>query len=103
MSNVVIQSLVRDVLRDGAVPIVVYFPYMPELALSAKSDNASIPLPTRMLREAGINYHDMTACLIEAGISEGYMAGGHYSPKAHAHIALCLEPVLREEISRLKQ
>jgi hypothetical protein len=101
MSQFVTQHLVRKVLNDGAVPLIVVFPYQYELRMPADPENTDFSLPARMLHNAGLEYYDATDCLIEVGISEAYTVGGHYSPKANAHIAECLEPVLRTQINRL--
>jgi hypothetical protein len=98
-----IQYLVREVLEDGAVPLVVYLPYKDELGISTEPQNALVPLSARMLRNAGIEYFDPTACLIGVKASDAYMKGGHYSPQANTHIADCLQPVLRGMIDGLKR
>jgi hypothetical protein len=103
LSQFVAQRLVREVLKDGAVPLVVYLPYKSELGLSTEPQNAYVPLSARMLRNAGIEYFDPTACLIGVKVSDAYMKGGHYSPKANTHIADCLQPVLRGMIDGLKR
>ena len=97
----VVQRLVREVLEDGAVPLVIYLPY--ELELRTKPETMYGPLSARMLRNASLEYFDPTACLIEVGVSEGYMKEGHYSPRANIQIARCLVPVLGEMIDGLKK
>jgi len=97
----VVQRLVREVLEDGAVPLVIYLPY--ELELRTKPETKYGPLSARMLRNASLEYFDPTACLIEVGVSEGYMKEGHYSPRANIQIARCLVPVLGEMIDGLKK
>ena len=103
LSQFVVQRLVREVVNDGAVPLVVYLPYKDELGISTEPQNAFVPLSARLLRNAGIKYFDPTACLIEVKVSDAYMKGGHYSPQANTHIADCLQPVLRGMIDGLKQ
>ncbi|MDE3220281.1 MAG: hypothetical protein KGO23_13005 [Nitrospirota bacterium] len=103
LSQQVLTTLVRDVREQGAVPLVVLFPYQPELRRAAEYGDKYIPLSVQMLRAAGIDYYDMTTCLIEAKAFDEYMPQSHYSPTANAVIAKCLEPIVREEMSRLKQ
>ena len=103
LSQFVAQRLVREVLKDGAVPLVVYLPYKSELGISTAPQNAYVPFSARMLRNAGIEYFDPTACLIGVTVSDAYMKAGHYSPQANTHIAHCLEPVLRGMIGGLKR
>ena len=103
LSQQVLTTLVRDVREQGAVPLVVLFPYQPELRRAAEYGDKYIPLSVQMLRAAGIDYYDMTTCLIEAKAFDEYMPQSHYSPTANAVIAKCLEPIVREEMGRLKQ
>jgi hypothetical protein len=103
LSQFVAQRLVREVVKDGAVPLVVYLPYKHELGISTAAQNALVPLSARMLRNAGIEYFDPTACLIGVKVSDAYMKEGHYSPQANTHIAHCLEPVLRGMIDEPKR
>jgi lysophospholipase L1-like esterase len=99
----VLTTLVRDVREQGAIPLVVHFPYQWELRKAAKYGDKYIPLSVQMLRAAGIDYYDMATCLIEAKAFDEYMPQSHYSPTANAVIAKCLEPIVREEMGRLKQ
>ena len=103
MSQFVIQDFVREVLKDGAVPLVVYFPTKNDLLRSAEPLNTYEPLAVRMLRNAGIKYFDPTDCLIRIEASDAYMKGGHYSPPANTQIARCLAPVLREMLGEPKR
>ena len=103
LSQFVAQRLVREVLNDGAVPLVVYLPYKFELGISTEPQNNDVPLSARMLRNAGIEYFDPTACLIRVEASNAFMKGGHYSPQANSQIARCLEPVLRGMLNGLKR
>ena len=99
----VLTTLVRDVREQGAIPLVVHFPYQWELRKAAEYGGKYVPLSVQMLRDAGIDYYDMTTCLIEAKAFDEYMPESHYSPTANAVIAKCLEPIVREKMGRLKQ
>jgi hypothetical protein len=99
----VLTTLVHDVREQGAIPLVVHFPYQYELRPAAEYGAKYVPLSVRMLREAGIDYYDMAPCLVEAKASDEYMRGSHYSPRANAVIAKCLEPIVREKMGRLER
>jgi hypothetical protein len=99
----VLAALVRDVREQGAIPLVVHFPYQWELRKAAEYGDEYVPLSVQMLRDASIDYYDTTACLIEAKAFDEYMPKSHYSPTANAVIAKCLEPIVREKMGRLKQ
>ncbi len=99
----VLTTMVRDVRAQGAIPVVVHFPYQYELRPAAEYGDKYVPLSVRMLREAGIDYYDMTPCLIEAKAFDAYMPYSHYSPTANAVIAKCLEPIVREKMGQLER
>lgn len=99
----IITTMVRDVREQGAIPLVVHFPYQFELRLAAEYGDKYTPLSVQILRDASIDYFDTTACLIEAKAFDEYMPHTHYSPTANAVIAKCLEPIVRKEISQLIQ
>ncbi|HJT21685.1 MAG TPA: SGNH/GDSL hydrolase family protein [Nitrospira sp.] len=95
MSRFVVQNLVRTIAADGSIPLVVWLPYRSEIQKLSEPAATEPALAVRMLREAGISYYDATDCLIDAGLSEAYTDGGHYSPKANARLAHCLAPVVQ--------
>jgi len=95
LGQVVVQRLVREVVQDGAVPLVVYLPYKSEVAFSAKSATEELPLSARMLQNARIKYFDPSACLMTIKAADTFMKQGHYSPQANAQIAHCLAPVVK--------
>ncbi|HEY6084124.1 MAG TPA: hypothetical protein VIU63_01945 [Nitrospira sp.] len=101
-SRQVLTSLLDEITRDGAIPIVVYFPYAVELA-AGNPDATDLPLSLKTLRTAGIEYHDVSGCLQKVRTASAYMGGGHYSPEGHLGIAQCLEPVVREVMQRSKE
>ena len=103
LSQFMAQRLVREVVKDGAVPLVVHLPYKNELSISTEPQNAYVSRSARMLRNAGIEYFDPTVCLIGVKASDAYMKEGHYSPQANTQIAHCLEPVLRGMIDGLNR
>jgi hypothetical protein len=96
VSQVVAQRLIREVLHDGAVPLVVYLPYKDELSPSTESQTKAVPLSARMLKSAGIRYFDPTACLSTMRVPDAYMKESHYSPQASANLARCFTPVVRK-------
>jgi hypothetical protein len=96
LGKYVVQRLVQEVLEDGAIPIVVYLPYAKELARPEDPPNKEPALSVRMLQSASIEFFDPTGCSKEVWPSDAYMEGGHYTPKANAHIARCLEPLIRQ-------
>jgi hypothetical protein len=96
LSQLAVRQLVQTVLDDGSIPLIIHLPYLPEVKKSQASSNYS-PLVPKILQAAGIDYIDITRCLIGPDpISGHYMPGGHYSPQAGSVIARCLKPILQE-------
>jgi hypothetical protein len=96
LGQVVGQRLVREILQDGAIPLVVTLPYKEEVPIPGESKTKDVPLSARMLRNAGIQYFDSSACLLTIKVSDAYLKGSHYSPEANARIAGCLRPLVRK-------
>jgi hypothetical protein len=98
LGEAVIKRLVREVLGDGAIPLVVYLPYKDEII--SKRD---VALSARMLQNAGIQYFDPTSCLMAMDVSDAYMKESHYSAEASTHIAGCLSPLVRKMLTAQSQ
>ncbi|BCA55348.1 hypothetical protein W02_24880 [Nitrospira sp. KM1] len=96
-SQLVIRSLVQDIREDGAIPLIVTLPYESEFGVPNERR------PTiQMLTRAGLPYHDMAGCLIDQDSYPKFVpSGAHYSSRANARIAQCLQPVLASEIAHL--
>jgi hypothetical protein len=103
LSQLVIQRLVREIVEDGAIPVVVYLPTKDELRELTVTKTNSMPLAIRLLQRAEIDYVDPSKCLINVKSSEAYLRGGHYSPQSNAEVAHCIEPVLRGKMAHLQR
>ena len=99
----ILTTMVHDLRKQGTIPLVIHLPYQSELQMVADYGEKYVPLSVQMLRDAGIDYYDTTACLIEAKAFAEYSPHSHYSPTANAVIAKCLEPIVKKKISQLKQ
>lgn len=100
LSQIAVRQLVQTVLDDGSIPLIIHFPYLKEVEQSQESPNYS-PLVPKILQAAGVEYIDITRCLIGTDpISAHYMPGSHYSPQAGSVIAQCLKPILQEKVRR---
>lgn len=98
LSQIAVRQLVQTVLDDGSIPLVIHLPYLTEVKKSQELSNYG-PLVPKILQAAGIEYIDITRCLIGTDpISAHYMPGGHYSPQAGSVIAQCLEPILQGNV-----
>lgn len=91
----ILQLLAREVAADGATLLVVHLPYEPEIAPAALPGTTD-PLDTQVLRDAGIEFHQMADCLVKHGGEHDFEPGGHYGPAANAAIAQCLAEIFKE-------
>jgi hypothetical protein len=100
ISQLVVQQLAQEIVKNDAVPVIVYLPTRNELYGPTGPSDSSIPLAVRVLQRAKMNYVDPSPCLLQVNSSEAFLAGAHYSPQANRAVAHCVEPVLRKLISR---
>jgi len=97
----ILKAFVRSAARAGTIPIVVYFPHR-ELKEGTSRTRSLQPMHERVLQEAGIDYTDLTACLLDLPAAERFVSSeGHYSPQANAKVATCLRDVVQEAIALL--
>ncbi|UVT16979.1 MAG: SGNH/GDSL hydrolase family protein [Nitrospira sp.] len=90
----ILKAFIGSVSETGAIPMVVYFP-REEL----ERPNLSLPLGKRVLQHAGIDYTDVTPCLLEVEPNNRFALGGHYSPKGNAAVTKCLTEVVRQAVA----
>ena len=103
LSQLVLQRLVREIVDDGATPVVVYLPTKDELHELTATNTSSVPLAIRLFQRAEMAYVNPTNCLMNVKSSEAYLRGGHYSPQSNAEVAHCIEPVLGGKIAQLQR
>ena len=97
----ILKAFVRSATGAGIIPIVVYFPHG-ELKENASRTRGLQPTHERVLQEAGIDYTDLTTCLLHLDVADRLApSGGHYSPQANARVATCLRNVVQEAIALL--
>src|SRR5690606_6145630 len=88
-----VQRFVLTAQDAGVVPVVAY------LATSGDLRGGRRLIKQRVLAElaaVGVEVHDLTNCLREAGSeSELFRPGGHYSPVANVRVAECLAGIVK--------
>jgi hypothetical protein len=108
VSDAAMGTINGEILRDfvglaraeGTTPIVVYLPARRDLAASRPEGSTSAGLAQEVMRQAAIDYTDLTPCLLALQASERFVVGArHYSPRANAAIARCLSPVVRRHVA----
>jgi hypothetical protein len=96
MSREVFQAFVTRVRADGSIPILVYLPSGDEKLIAGGADS----LATRILRAAGLEFIDLTECLLKVPSAVRRMPGGHLSPKGNEAVASCLHEVVTEQLQK---
>lgn len=92
----ILKAFVRAALREGTIPVAVYFPGKGDL----RRPSSPPTVVQRVLREAGMGYVDPTPCLRKVNPEDRYMPGGHYAPAGNAAVARCLLPVVQGALSQ---
>jgi hypothetical protein len=89
-----IERFVATARRDGAVPLVVYFPSRGDFV---GQDRRTKDQVIDALRARGIDVVNPSACMREAGDASALIVPGgtHYSEAGNARMAQCLLPALR--------
>lgn len=91
----VLKAFIESVRRDGAMPIVVYFPDRFELDSTTPPPHHMMLAP-KILLAAGVDYIDATAC-IKAVPPDRRFRVTHYSVESNAALSKCLpEMILRK-------
>ena len=99
LNTEILKQFVRTAEENDMVPLLVFFPLMPELELSARGSETR---SQRSLKGLNMQVLDTTPCLLDAGtVDNAYLPGDpHYSALGNAAVAKCirsaLEPVLKD-------
>lgn len=97
VNGALLQSFQQSALKAGALPLIVFFPVRENLSGSGGGLTAA----RRVLRQAGLEFTDMTGCVSDVAREERFVASGnHYSPQGNAAVAKCLARVVRERLGK---
>ncbi len=103
ISAELLHAFVRRATAHGSMPIVVYLPARRDFHQPSRDIEEGVKLVHDVLRCAGIEYFDLTPCLLTVSASERFVVtGGHYSAQANAAIAKCLRPVVLSHLAGMK-
>lgn len=98
LSQEILRHFVRDVTADGSLPLIVFFPEYQEFGQGAGPLMADSQVGLRVLREAGVEYHDLTPCMEQVPGAERFGAGWHFTDTANRAVADCLQPIVRSTL-----
>ena len=94
----ILRAFVREVSSSGSIPIVVYMPREADYSNPGGAD----PVIKEILRDAGIEFTDLTPCLGKLNASERFLKSGndpHYSPQGAIALAQCLRQTVIPQLS----
>jgi hypothetical protein len=98
LNSAILRTFVRRAAADGSVPLVVYFPARSDFE---GNDHVAKGMVVSVLRESGVKYIDLTACIKQVGEEDAFLKGRpHYSAVGNAAVARCLLPTIRQELER---
>ena len=96
------RAFVQLTSSSGSIPIVVYLPGERDYPYPRSWD----PVGLKILRDAGIEYTDLTSCLNVLHPSERFLRSGnspHYSTKGEATIAQCVQGIVNKHLLERKK
>jgi len=103
VNSALLRSFLQLATAEGSTPIVVYLPARIDLHPATVSAERGGGFARDVLNATGINYTDLTPCLLELPAEERFVGGiRHYTPAANAAVARCLRPLILKHLSRMK-
>lgn len=98
LSQEILRNFVRDVTAAGSLPLIVFFPEYQEFGQGAGPLMTGLQPGLRVLRGAGVEYHDLTLCVEAVPGTERFGSGWHFTGTASAAVAECLRPIVRSKL-----
>lgn len=103
VNSALLRSFLQLAAAEGSTPIVVYLPARIDLHASTESAERGGGFARDVLNATGINYTDLSTCLLELPHHERFVGGiRHYTPAANAAVARCLRPAILSRISGMQ-
>lgn len=90
LNGALLHSFIQTAISAGTTPIVVFFPYYTESRDAGGRLSGTYLLGVDVLKEAGVDFIDMTDCIDGVNKRERFTIGWHYTPWANSVIADCL-------------
>jgi hypothetical protein len=96
----ILASLLESIRRDGATPIVVYFPDRFELDGTNPHPPHYAMLGPKIFHEAGIDFIDTTPCIESVPQEKRFNPGTHYAVASHIALSKCLPKMVLSRVSQ---
>ena len=103
LNRVVLQTFVRRVQEDGAIPLILFLPSFTEYRDAGGRPHDRDLLGIRVLDHSDLAYVNALPCLDHLPSGQIlFTTGWHYTPAANELIAQCLHAVIRQESIRAR-
>ena len=98
LNRVVLQTFVRRVQEDGAIPLILFLPSFTDYRDAGGRPHDRDLLGIRVLDHAGLEYVNALPCLDHLPSGHRlFTTGWHYTPAANELVAQCLHAVIQQE------
>lgn len=91
VSEKILKSFVRNVQAANSVPMVIFLPEYTEFRHLSRPLSERELLGSRVAREAGVEFLDLTQCLEAVEDARRFTTGWHYTAQANGAVAHCLQ------------
>ncbi len=103
LNQVILQTFVRRVQEDGAIPLILFLPSFTDYRDAEGRPHDRDLLGIRVLDHAGLPYVNALPCLDHLPFGQIlFTTGWHYTPAANELIAQCLHAVIQQEPIRAR-
>ena len=99
LNGAILHEFVREATASGTIPIVVFLPSFREGRDASGRLSATPSLGVRILKNAQVDFVDLTDCIKRVDERNQFTSGWHYTPQANSIMAECLGDIV---VSRLQ-
>jgi hypothetical protein len=99
LNGAILHDFVRKAMASGTIPIVVFLPSFKEGRDASGRLSATPSLGVRILKNAQVDFVDLTDCIERVDERKQFTSGWHYTPQANSIMADCLGDIV---VSRLQ-
>jgi hypothetical protein len=99
LNGAILHAFVQKARAVGTTPIVLFLPSYTEFR-DASGRLSGTPL-VGVLKEAGVDFIDLTTCIERVDERERFTSGWHFTPQANSILADCLRDIVVERVPGL--
>lgn len=98
LNRAILQSFVREAKANGTIPLIVFFPSYQEFRDNGQLLTTPL-LGQQVLKQAGVDFVDLTDCIQGIEKSKVFTPGWHYTPEVNSLVEQCLRDVVATQLS----